>query len=222
MVKALEKHGAKITFDEAQRNMRVHVGRGDLRFNLREISVREEVVPPASQKGKPYWGPKYAYKWTGKLQLKMEEYFSIPVRRTWMDRSATLEEQISSVVIGFFVAGQLDHERTLERETEQRRWDEEERRRREIERLRELEKKAVEAFSVEVNLWKTFNLASEYLGAIKVKISSAESKISENGKRWIDATEARIEGMNPLKKRINSLLDNATANDGYVEDDDAN
>jgi hypothetical protein len=209
---ALEERGQSISWPkEEEAVLTVNVDGETVRFCVLEVTESlRHVLTPAEQKH-PWMAPKWDYKLTGKLQLRMDNLpYSAGVRRTWSDgKCKRLEKCIGDFIVGLRVGAAAIKKNRQETEERERRW-EEERKQQEEQRRKAAEHKRKAEFVTELmrnweeaqNVRTFVNALAECVG--KLELSDEEKNDIQQVVNW---TTEYAEFLDPLSDLTDSIAE---------------
>ncbi len=187
----------------------------ELTFHLREEIERYERPLKPEEKGKDpiYIWDRWRYKATGRLRLLINEYYPQGVQKSWGDgKNTKLENKLADAAPAFVECAKGKHMHKLERDAEQRRWEEQS-------RLRELEaaraRKEQERRDVLLGAAKNWNVAETLYGfrnACEARLRSTmpDGHLSEIQSEWLSWVDTVARDMNPLTAGFLKRLEQPT------------
>lgn len=199
--KNAEKLGFKI--ESKDRDTRICIADEEVRIGLKEKLIRVKNVKNDKDS---YWGSIYEYKYSGELQLFIDDYDAS--RKNWRDlKNIKLEEMVVEFIIAV-----IDTAEILRVKYEQAKKEDEIRRKKEIER-RKLKKKQdyqiqkIEELRKCAENYILSTKIDKYINALEKELTNVEDeskriKISE----YIQWERAKSEWINPIIQREDELL----------------
>jgi hypothetical protein len=159
---------------------------------------REEV-----QKHGRTWGPRWDYRPTGVLELRLKDSAGHGLRRTWADADGSpLEERLNAVLAGIvFMADakrveqvRLERQRQAWQEAERRRWEAEARRREDAERRQRLETDAA--------AWEKSRQLQQYIYAVeRDAIERGQSVVAgKDLQEWLKFARVHADSLDPIRR----------------------
>lgn len=205
IIKAFEERSYKVEFGKGEGPVTfIRIHDSTLDFELTEKVNSVPHIPTAAEiekQKKSFWDrpPRYDFKPSGLLTLKIDEYYAKGYRKSWSDaKTQRLEDLLSDFIIGAIKVGIIAREERLERE---RQWEEECRLRAE----REAERLAVEKFikNLEENA-QSWSKSQQILAFIEnVEKENAERSLSAEEQKklsdWLAKAKRYAEWLNPLR-----------------------
>lgn len=122
---------------------------------------------------------------TGTLQLRIESWFQEPMRTQWRDgRKRTLEDQVSDVLVGLYVAAAFKRKRRLEREEEHRRRVLAEQKQEAEAQARRLEKERLDRLFKQVSDWENAARIRRFVQACIDAANNTDNKELSEWASW--------------------------------------
>lgn len=174
MARAIEARGWSIKLGEA-RDQSTHVGLlgQTVQIALIERTIRSEhaVTRKDQEDLNKYgrsWGPKWDYRPSGSLELRLKETAGHGLRRAWVDlEDKPLEDQLNAVLVGIVLVADAKRTQQAAAERRQREWQEAERRRQEGEARRRQEAERLARLEAEVVAWSKSHQLRAYANAVE-------------------------------------------------------
>ncbi len=147
------------------------------------VSIPEDERPA----GKAYWYKTYTYAPTDRLVIRITDYLSNAMRRSWGDGSIQkLENILPEVIVGVKLAAEDLLKRRLEREAWHRAYEKRLRRRAELEKRVKVEKERRNQMETEILDWRKAAEIRRFCDDLQQKMQhSPEEYPAELVKRWI-------------------------------------
>jgi len=209
LVKALESRGFKIKITVEEERMEhsicitsTSILHQDIEFRLREKLMQ---VPRAPKYSWDTGG--YDLKPTGKLMLEILSYVGRGYRNILSDGAKSIEKHLNEFIICLINAAMCSRSRQLEREREEREWQEFKRQREENERLIMEEKTKVDTLYKDAENWTKSQHMRDYINAVKKNAIRNNGEPDKEPEKWIAWANQQADRLGPFKDSPPSILD---------------
>jgi hypothetical protein len=199
---ALEARGHQVGIQDGfNKAFGVRINGQPIEFGLEEKFQRIERPADKNRRPDPWGYHRYEYVSTGKLMLKITEWWADGLQKTWSDGKTTkLENCLNDFVVGLLKVAEAVKARRLKQEQEEQLRREAERRRQEeaIKRQEELTRR--QALEQEATNWAKAQQLRTYLSALKDMLTSKHGEIQPGSQadQWLAWAHQHADRLDPL------------------------
>jgi hypothetical protein len=208
LIKAFESRGFQV-WNETNKlpNTYVQIFGEKLEISLAEKFSRIDHVPTEKEKKQKEKHPSLSYypRWdytpTGKLSLSMDVWCTHGIRKNWSDGfTRKVESMLNDFIIGAIKVAGIKKQWRLEREAEERKWQEEQRKREEEARQREAEEQRLRDLEDQAELWAKSNQLREYIRTVEKAATAKQCsrQFQEKAEKWLAWARRHADQLDPL------------------------
>lgn len=218
LIKGLEKRGFPVeaALDGKNSKTKGRVGEEVLAIRLHERTQRVERKAKTSE---PWLYPRYDFRPTGDLTLRLDSYLGEGLQQSWSDgKQQRLEQRLNDFVVGLVAGAESEKQRRLEREMRERQWKAAEQRRLDEKRRQAEENARVGQLETHVALWVRSGQIREFAAAVWDRIEQHDSaEVREESQRCVAWALAYADRLDPLVTgEWKTLLSPAGANPTHL------
>lgn len=199
---ALESRGYQLIIqDQDGSSLCVHIDGGSVHFGLQEKFRRIDHPDQKNDRLEAWQRQRYAYLPTGELFLKVTEWWTQGLQKTWSDRkTAKLETCLNDFIIGLIKIAQVVKAERLRREEEHRARLKAEEQRLLEERKRQEERTRRNNLIKEAAAWTQAQQVRAYIAALMEKIVARHGEIQPGSQpdQWISWASRQADRLDPL------------------------
>ena len=210
LARAVETRGWSLKVGEG-RDQGTHVGvlGQSVQFEIVERTLRSEraLTKKDEEDVRKYgrtWGPKWDFRPSGSLELRLNETAGHGLRRAWKDAEGKpLEDQLDAVLVGIILVADAKRTAQAAAERRQREWQEAERTRLEAEARRREEAERLARIEAEAVAWSKSQRWRAYADAVERDAIDRDVSIKEGGEmyRWLAWARTHADRLDPIKSR---------------------
>jgi len=209
LIKALEGRGFTVGLSVSdKRKTYVQIFGEQVEFRLEEEINRVSHVRSAKEeaefKKSPWRIPQWDYVQTGRLRIRLEEFWPHGARKTWSDgKKHHLEELLNEVVLGMVIVADGNRTRRLEWARKESERQEAARQRAILEQQRREEEARRQALERQAELWAKSRLLRSYIEAVE-ETAIQEGLSREPGTdvcHWLEWARQQADRIDPLKTK---------------------
>lgn len=185
-----------------------------VRFSLSELTDSAPHVLTPGEVNHPWSAPKYDYKLTGRLQLRIANLppYMGPIRRTWADgKQQRLEHCLGDFMVGLTVAAAAIKKNRQETEERHRQWEEERKREEEERRIAEEQKRKAELVAELIGNWEEAVRLRKFVKAIEQEtmrsdFSEAQKNDIQQVVEWVTQYAGTLDPLSDLAEAIEEFV----------------
>lgn len=151
------------------------------------------------------WAPKYDYKPSGQLRIRLGGLEGTGARQSWADgRRAKLDDKLGQVVVGIEAAAEALTQRRIELEARRARWEEERQRAEEQRQRCEQEQRRLNQLEVMSRRWAEAASIRSFVDEVK-RAARARKVPDEDLEAWVAWALEAADRVDPVAKVLSEL-----------------
>ncbi len=205
VVKSFEERKFKVAVDTDKDNETYALIHDEkLRFSLIEKIRQLDHEQTEEEKKNPrasFWSPRYDYKPTGLLTLRINEWGAQGLQKSWSDGKKRLEDKLNDFVIGAVKVAVIQREEHLE---SQREWKERQRKQEEERQRRIFIENFINNLEIDSESWAKSKIIRSYIREVEKKVAQRLDRHTFQGKyeEWLSMANQYVDQIDPFQRNL--------------------